>query len=257
MKREAIAIRDRFALANAIMLDKGLSLAARVVGWYIADHVNTRRGYAWPSQDTIAADLGIGVRTVRRAVSQLGGYFQITRRRRRANEYRPLTGQTGRSRCLDRPNRAPKRPHLASHPYNDPLNKILVPRKRATRPRRTHDKKADKKFAAFKAAYPKRDGSQGWQPARKHFGTAIKNGVSADDLIAAAGKFADSLPADTRGTKFVPMAETWLCKKNYSEYLPAPVDHEAEKQRDADMRARGYEWRDDRGWTKMVDDTRH
>ena len=67
---------------------------------------------------------------------------------------------------------------------------------------------------------------------------------------AAARKFAASLPDDTRGTKFVPMAETWLCKKNYSEYLPAPVDHEAEQQCLKDMRARGYEWLNDR-WTKV------
>jgi hypothetical protein len=46
-------------LANTILLGKSLNLAARMVGWYIADHINTKRGYAWPPQETIARDLGI------------------------------------------------------------------------------------------------------------------------------------------------------------------------------------------------------
>lgn len=233
--------RDKFELANAILRDRKLSPATRLVGLYIADLVNLERGYSWPPQELIAADLGISERTVRRAIIELACYFQITRRHRLANEYRPLTGQNVRSnRSLtgqivhsNRTNCALSPAKMSSHPSYDPTSdpKTLV--SRATRRRRTTDKEADEKFEAFKTAYPARAGSQGWQSASKHFDAAVKSGVAADDLIAAAGKFANALPVDTRGTKFVPMAETWLRKKNWQEYLPSPADREALAEREA------------------------
>ena len=82
-----ITPKEKFNLANRIMLDKTLSPATRLVGWYIADHIHTVRGYAWPAQVDIARDLGIDLRSVKRAVKSLAPYFKIDRRGR-ANEYR-------------------------------------------------------------------------------------------------------------------------------------------------------------------------
>ena len=121
-----ITSQGKHELANVILRDKELSPAARLVGLYIADHVNTRCGYAWPAQGTIATDLGIGARTVARAIGQLGHYFQITRRHRRVNEYQPVTGQNGRLTCqngsLNLPNCTVLPAKMAHHPSNDPSN---------------------------------------------------------------------------------------------------------------------------------------
>jgi hypothetical protein len=65
---EKITRQEKLNLANRIRLDKNLSPATRLVGLHIADHINTKRGYAWIPQEKIARDLGLGERTVRRLV---------------------------------------------------------------------------------------------------------------------------------------------------------------------------------------------
>ena len=87
---EKITRQEKLSLGNTIMLDKSLSPATRLVGWYITDHINTRRGYAWPPQENIADKLGLTTRTVQRAMKDLSRYFKINRRFGLANEYRPI-----------------------------------------------------------------------------------------------------------------------------------------------------------------------
>jgi hypothetical protein len=86
----AVTPKAKFDLANRILLDRTLTPVTRLVGWFIADHINTQRGYAWPPQSTIASALNINEKSVRRAVKELGDYFDINRAGR-ANEYRPRT----------------------------------------------------------------------------------------------------------------------------------------------------------------------
>lgn len=77
-------------LADAIRRDETLTPATKLVGEYIADKLNKKRGYAWPSADTIAADLSISRSTVLRAIGVLAErHFSVTRQRGLANEYRP------------------------------------------------------------------------------------------------------------------------------------------------------------------------
>jgi hypothetical protein len=82
--------RAKFNLANKILLDKNLTPAAARVGWYIADHINTKRGYAWCPQEHIARDLGLCERSVRYAIKELAPYFAVDRSRRQ-HEYRIAT----------------------------------------------------------------------------------------------------------------------------------------------------------------------
>ena len=109
-----ITPKEKFNLGNRIRLDKKLSPATRLVGRYIADHINTKRGYAWPPQVTIANDLGIDLRSVKRAVKSLAPYFKINRRGR-ANEYRigdKLSLMEAGDRGQKRPGKVTKRtPH--------------------------------------------------------------------------------------------------------------------------------------------------
>ena len=55
----------------AIMQAEGLPLNYRVVGYHIADLVNFKTGYAWPSQKFLAAKIPCKLRTVQRAVARL------------------------------------------------------------------------------------------------------------------------------------------------------------------------------------------
>ena len=110
---------------NAIMLDKRLTPATRQVGWFIADHVNIKRGYAWPPQEVIRERLGLSVRHVRRAIGCLVncGYFEVEKKGRN-HEYRiakpdKMSGvETGHFRPKSRTSKAGK-PDTAYPPSFD------------------------------------------------------------------------------------------------------------------------------------------
>jgi hypothetical protein len=72
------------------MLDSALTPAARVVAWKIQWHLNRATEDAWPSEDLMARDLGLDVRTVRRGIRALeaAGYLRVTREAR-FNRYAP------------------------------------------------------------------------------------------------------------------------------------------------------------------------
>lgn len=95
----------------------------------------------------------------------------------------------------------------------------------------------DLEFEKFKQAYPKRKGSQGWPMAQKHF---EKADCPAADLIAAASRFAETIPKDSRETSYVPMAETWMRKKCWREFLPTPEDKKRAEERERFLESRGY-----------------
>jgi hypothetical protein len=84
---ESITRQEKLDHANRILLDKNLPPTARLIGWYITDHINRKRGYAWTPLEHIAADLGIHERTVRRLVKYLERHFVIDRSHRQY-EYR-------------------------------------------------------------------------------------------------------------------------------------------------------------------------
>src|SRR5262245_59342280 len=89
--KAALVAKAKFDLANRIRADIELTPSTRLVGIHIADHINTKRGYAWCTQAQIAAGLGITVRTVERSIKPLTKYFAINRSGR-ANEYHLAIG---------------------------------------------------------------------------------------------------------------------------------------------------------------------
>src|SRR5262245_8450374 len=86
----SITQKEKLQLAYRILLDRELTPVARIVGIYITNRLNEKRGYAWPPQETIAGGLGVDERSVRRAIEQLQSHFAIDRSRRQ-HEYRPRT----------------------------------------------------------------------------------------------------------------------------------------------------------------------
>jgi hypothetical protein len=73
-------------------------------------------------------------------------------------------------------------------------------------------------FDRFKTAYPKRDGSNPWQPAQRKFETLVKHGVDPEMIIRGARQLAVELhKARQIGTRFVPQALTWLNQQRYAD----------------------------------------
>lgn len=77
-------------------------------------------------------------------------------------------------------------------------------------------------FADFKAAYPKRDGSQDWTKARARFGSLVGKGTDAARLIASATAYRREVERKGNlGTSYVKQAATFLSGA-WEEYGAAP-----------------------------------
>lgn len=89
-------------------------------------------------------------------------------------------------------------------------------------------------FERFKKAYPKRDGSNPWQPAQKKFDALVKSGVDPEVIIASAQRFAQLEAARGNfGSRFVPMASTWLNQQRYADLVEHTPVAEPEMHWDA------------------------
>jgi len=88
------ASQQKFRLLDAVHNDRRLSRADVCVAYFIINLFNPDKGYAWPSQETLAELTGLNLRTVKRAVGRLVrfGIVTITFRGRpgRSNEYVPV-----------------------------------------------------------------------------------------------------------------------------------------------------------------------
>jgi Helix-turn-helix domain len=71
MNERSTFAKQRAKFRAAILHDTDLGMGARIVGYEIADLIHVRSIDAWPSQEWLAQQLGIGIRTVRRAVAEL------------------------------------------------------------------------------------------------------------------------------------------------------------------------------------------
>lgn len=89
-------------------------------------------------------------------------------------------------------------------------------------------------FERFKKAFPRRDGSNPWQPAEKKFNALVKTGVDPEAMIAAAVSLAREEGARGNvGTKFIPQALTWLNQQRFQDQAVASFDGSAPTDWDA------------------------
>lgn len=75
--------RNKYIWLNSICADHIVNSTAFRVAYVIADHLNIKKGNAWPSQARIAERLGLHPKSVQRAVKDLEkrGWLAVTRRR--------------------------------------------------------------------------------------------------------------------------------------------------------------------------------
>jgi hypothetical protein len=237
-----ITPKEKFNLGNRIRLDKKLSPATRLVGCYIADHINTKRGYAWPPQVTIANDLGIDLRSVKRAVKSLAPYFKINRRGR-ANEYRigdKLSLMEAGDRGQKRPGKVTKTSEIGDKKDPPSLEILLHPLTTSTdvdgacaRSKKRKGNRQEKTasadgFSKFWESYPRKVAKKA---AEKAFARAIKE-TTLEQMLASLAIDKQ----DWREERFTPHPATWL---NQGRYL----DHQDELKPVKTYRPPGY--RDD------------
>jgi hypothetical protein len=248
MSASTITAKVTLDLAKAIKLDPTLTPAARLVGLFIADHLNTGRGFAWPSQDVIARELGIALRTVQRSMGVLRRHFEIMQRPGVVNEYRPAPRSIRRgyprrnvgqplSKCRVTPVKMSGYNDPSYYPLNDPLKQTSAGR--ASR----------EMFSAFKEVYPKRS-DQGWSAAEKHFNAAVRSGVDPNDVVQAARNYGERMRQEQRKPQHILTAKNWLRDQQWRDDLPTPADIEARARRETAARKKGYEWINDR-WTDV------
>lgn len=80
-------------------------------------------------------------------------------------------------------------------------------------------------FDRFRKAYPRREGTQDWPKAREVFDRAVKSGVSPQDIVSAAGRYAaDVRRRGEEGGKFVKQARSWLNGRLWEEFAALPLD---------------------------------
>jgi uncharacterized protein YdaU (DUF1376 family) len=85
----------------------------------------------------------------------------------------------------------------------------------ATRPK-------DEVFEEFWKAYPKRDGANPKEPARKLFLAALKAGATSAEITAGARECARR-DHEKIGTPYIPQAVKWLRDRRWLDYLAAPA----------------------------------
>lgn len=92
--------------------------------------------------------------------------------------------------------------------------------------------RTDEKFDDFWKSYPRRDGANPKDPAKKLFSAAVKAGEDPDAIIAGARQCART-EAKNIGTPYIPQAVKWLRDRRWRDYgeqaaqQDAPLDWEA------------------------------
>ncbi len=76
-------------------------------------------------------------------------------------------------------------------------------------------------FDRFWEVYPQRKGDRAKTPARVLFEKAVKSGVSADEIIRAAEKYAVA-EKENSNTPFIMQAQRWLRNKRWLDFAFAP-----------------------------------
>lgn len=85
----------------------------------------------------------------------------------------------------------------------------------------TENKARASRWLEFKAAYPKREGSQSWPGAEKKYTALVASGILEETLIDGARRYTEHLKATGKfGTQYVKQALTWLNSGGWKdEYL--------------------------------------
>jgi hypothetical protein len=84
--------------------------------------------------------------------------------------------------------------------------------------------RAPSRFDEFWQAYPRRDGPNPRKPAEVKFNALVQTGLDPEMLIAAVCKLAsDEAARGNVGTRFIPLASTWLNQQRWADHAAVAV----------------------------------
>jgi hypothetical protein len=192
--------RHRFAWLDALARHEDQPPNVFRLGYLIASYVNRKTGDAWPGQDRLARELGVGLSTVRRGRAWLV-----------ANAYLKITAGRGRGR---------------THHYQLTLPGQIRTETPQQRPRLTARPQSDGLFEAFWQAYPRKIDKAA---ARRTYESVLRAGkATAAELFDGAQRYAQQRAGqESRYTKY---PKTWLNNeswRNEPENLTATASTEA------------------------------
>jgi hypothetical protein len=177
-------------------------------------------GVGFPSQQRIADDTELSIRSVKRAMDDLETRGMLSRERRyRENGYRtsdlitvhqtPIILGAKLSRDTESGDTVSNlRCHSGiAEPVNEPVSNINI----------TREREINSDFLLFKASYPKRAGNADWKSAEKAFNMALKR-IDIQTILSKAREY--STWCDFYGktkTEFVKQARSWLNADGWNE----------------------------------------
>lgn len=270
----APTLLDKWRFLDAVVRSPGLAALDIRLSFRFLDYFDPQRGGAWPSLDTLAADLSVSKRACIDAVGRLeaAGWFVCDRRRRRGNVYRPAWGKVKPTsligdeyvnhtslihgeqvkpasltpESISEVERMGKvKPTSPDSSYRTPLIERSLSTREvsgydaselvdADHQHQTHQpdnqqhrgnqpnakaRKADQgaeEFEGWWTLYPRKIGKGA---ARTAYARARKK-ASAEELEAAARRFAELMTAERREMRYVPHPTTWLNQERWAD-VPA------------------------------------
>lgn len=221
------SIKPEFWTSEQIMSCKPLTRLLFIGMWNFADDYG-RMPYA-PA--TIKAQILPGdtleIQAIKDMLTELSGLGLILIYAAKGREYIEITGWAHQK--IDKPHKPkhpgpvtdiPEQTETVAEPSPNIPRTLAVGEDRKREDKKERNRRAgalESPFLEFRAAYPKRKGSDPNEPAKKAFEKAVKSGIDPPSIIAAARKYSAS--SDLPDPKFIPMAASWLNKRYFEQYL--------------------------------------
>ena len=207
-----------------------------------------RSGRCWPATTTLAKDIRISTRMVRRCLRNLEdcGFLHTEHQKGQRSVYTVARGGadpghpgSGVPRTYSDTTPDTQVPGLdvdPGHPGSGGADTQVpgtpdtqVPPKDTTKDtmkEKTHTvaSLAGRQFDEFWRTYPsRRPHSNPKKPARAKFEAAVKRGVAAADIIRGAENYAAYVEREHTDPKYVTQAQTWLNQERWAQYQEAAV----------------------------------
>lgn len=193
---------------------------ARYVLIFVCDHAGGK-DHCWPRQSTLAERTGLSITTVGRALKTLEELRMIRRTARFGEDGGRLADMIEICNSDDAP-ASENTPTPPAQQQSKITSQSNLPSSDGAKRLSAVD--VEFKFIRFwrgdgideRTGYPRREGSNPKDPARKKFAAAVASGVDPDVIIAAADRLNDyHRRRNSFGTKYVPQAVTWLTQKRW------------------------------------------
>ena len=212
---------QRFAvIPSAAVVDRRLCRTDLAVLCALGTYAN-RKGECWPATTTLAKDLDVTTRMIRRCLRALEscGYVETTHRRGHRSTY-VVVGSGGVDPGHIGSGVEPDPGHIGSGGAD-----IGVPPNTTTNKPTEHKDSVDSAregFETFWRSYPsRRPHCNPKKPALAKFTAAVKRGTPPEDINRGAENYAAYVRRERTDAKYVAQALTWLSQERWTEYQAA------------------------------------